>query len=289
MHSCENFIFATIDYYMVKKLLVSFCFVCILWSCNNVESSNSSLKVPENNIPAPAPVEYKLVNIYPHDTTAFTQGLVFHNGQLYEGTGHKKESTLRKVDYKAGTVQKRVDLDPGLFGEGITILNDTLYQLTWEDHIILVYGVKDLKLVRKAYWSNEGWGITHDNTNLIISDGTDKLYFVRPGDFKLMKIVSVFNNLGPVNNLNELEYINGYIYANQWGTDYVLKIDPASGLVAGWLDFTDALKKFANINYDKKSVQEGAVLNGIAWDSSSNRLFVTGKLWPKVLEVEMNP
>ena len=262
--------------------------MAFLWSCNNSNSAGSEVPVSVNNVPPPSPVSYTLLNIYPHDTTAFTQGLVFYNNQLYEGTGQKKASTLRKVDYKTGAIQKKIDIDPNLFGEGITILNDTLYQLTWQDHIVLVYSLKDLKKVRTAYWNREGWGITHDNTNQIISDGTDKLYFVRPGDFKLMKIVSVYNHLGPVNNLNELEYINGYVYANQWETNYILKIDPSSGWVAGVLDFTDALKRFANINYDKEAVQEGAVLNGVAWDAATNRMFVTGKLWPKVLEVKLN-
>lgn len=262
--------------------------MALLLSCNNGAPSGSDTQAEVNSIPPPSAVNYTLLNIYPHDTTAFTQGLVFYDNTLYEGTGQKKESTVRKLDYKTGAIQKKVDIDPGLFGEGITILNDTLYQLTWQDHIVLVYTLKDLKKVNTIYWSREGWGITHDSTNLIISDGTDKLYFVRPGDFKLMKIVSVYNHLGPVNNLNELEYIDGYVYANQWETNYILKIDPASGRVAGFLDFTDALKRFANINYDKEAVQKGAVLNGVAWDAAGSRMFVTGKLWPKLLEVKLN-
>ena len=262
--------------------------MALFWSCNNSSSSGSEADIPAGAVPPPSPVRYTLLNIYPHDTTAFTQGLVVYNDHLYEGTGQKKASTLRKVAYTTGVIQKKIDIDPELFGEGITILNDTLYQLTWQDHIVLVYSLKDLKKVRTVYWNREGWGLTHDSTHLIISDGTDKLYFVRPGDFKLMKTVSVYNHLGPVNNLNELEYINGYVYANQWETSYILKIDPASGRVAGILDFTDALKKFANINYDREAVQEGAVLNGVAWDAATGRMFVTGKLWPKVLEVKLN-
>jgi glutaminyl-peptide cyclotransferase len=207
---------------------------------------------------------------------------------MYEGTGQKKESNLRKVDYKTGVVQKKIDIDPNLFGEGITIMNDTVYQLTWQDHAILVYNLKDWKLIKKAYWPNEGWGITDDKTNLIISDGTDKLYFVRPSDFKLMKIVGVSNNMGPVNNINELEYINGYVYANQWETDNILKIDPVSGFVVGIMDFTDALKKYANINYDQQAEQQGAVLNGIAWNAAENKMFVTGKRWPRLFEIRMN-
>ncbi len=264
-------------------------FLITIASCNNNDGSSSGEgEAPLNKVPAPAQVSYSVLNIFPHDTLAFTQGLIFHNNRMYEGTGQKGASSLRIVDLTTGKIEKRVDLEPDLFGEGITILNDTLYQLTWENHLVLVYDVKKLKLIRKIYWNREGWGITHDNENLIISDGTDKLYFVHPGDFRLLKTISVYNHLGPVNNLNELEYINGFVYANQWETNYILKIDPASGVVAGVLDFTNALKKFANINYDRKTSTEGAVLNGIAWDSATQRLFVTGKLWPKLLEIRMN-
>lgn len=273
---------------MIKKIWIYGCCIAFTWSCNGNDGSSGGNNVSVNNVPAPSPVSYSVLNVYPHDTLAFTQGLVFYNNQMYEGTGQKKASTVRKVDYKTGVVDKRIDIDPALFGEGITILNDTLYQLTWEDHMVLMYSVKDLKLIKKLYWNREGWGITHDSTRLIISDGTDKLYFVHPGDFSLLKTVSVHNHLGPVNNLNELEYINGYVYANQWETNYILKIDPASGLVTGILDFTDVLKRFANINYDRQAVSEGAVLNGIAWDAATSRMFVTGKLWPKLLEVKLN-
>lgn len=277
---------------MIKKTGVYFLMLIVLLSCNNGDKinpdSSTEPTTASSNVPPPAPISYSVLNIYPHDTAAFTQGLIYYNNQMYEGTGQKKESTLRKVDYKTGAVQRKIDIDPNLFGEGITIMNDTVYQLTWQDHSILVYNLKDWKLIKKANWPNEGWGITDDKTNLIISDGTDKLYFVRPSDFKLMKIVAVSNNLGPVNNINELEYINGYVYANQWETDYVLKIDPNSGFVVGVMDFTDALKKYANINYDVKAQEEGAVLNGIAWDAAENKMFITGKRWPKLFEIRLN-
>lgn len=264
-------------------------FLITIVSCNNNDGSSSgNEEKAADKVHAPSPVSYSVLNVFPHDTLAFTQGLIFFNNRIYEGTGQKGASSLRVVDVSTGKVEKKIDLDPDLFGEGITIMGDTLYQLTWENHLVLVYDVKNLKLIRRIYWNREGWGITHDNENLIISDGTDKLYFVHPGDFRLLKTVSVYNHLGPVNNLNELEYINGFVYANQWETNYILKIDPASGMVLGVLDFTNALKKFANINYDRKTSTEGAVLNGIAWDSATHRLFVTGKLWPKLLEVKMD-
>ncbi|MGN6439235.1 MAG: glutaminyl-peptide cyclotransferase [Agriterribacter sp.] len=280
------------NYHMLKKFVFFASAAVILLSCNNNNDAGESSPPAEtpvaSAVPAPSTVNYAVLNIYPHDTGAFTQGLVYYNNQMYEGTGQKKESSLRKVDYKTGKVEKRIDLESTLFGEGITILNDTIYQLTWQDHVVLVYSAKDMKPVRKMYWANEGWGITHDGTNLIVSDGTDKLYFVSPADFKLLNIVSVSNNVGPVYKLNELEYIDGYVYANQWETDNILRIDPKSGFVTGILDFKDALKKLANINYDKQAQEEGAVLNGIAWDAASGKMFVTGKRWPKLLEIKLN-
>lgn len=288
-----NTYFCGNSYYMVKKIItVLVPVVLVLSSCGDGdkktnEDQSVDTKV-QSAIPAPASIGYSIVNVYPHDTNAFTQGLIFYNNKMYEGTGHKGESTLRLVDHKTGTVQKKIDLEAALFGEGVTIMNDTLYQLTWQDHLVLVYTAKDLKLVRKAYWPNEGWGITHDGKSLIVSDGSDKLYFLRPADFKLERVLSVNNNAGPVYKLNELEYINGFVYANQWETDDILKIDPATGFVVGFLNFKDVLKRVANINNDAQQREEGAVLNGIAWDAATGNLFVTGKKWPKLLEIKLN-
>jgi len=263
----------------------------LLAACSGGDNKSESL--PENTAPAvppPANIGYTVVNIYPHDTSAFTQGLVYLNKQLYEGTGLYNESSLRRVDLKTGTVQKETDLDTTLFGEGITILHDTIYQLTWKEHVVIAYALKDFKELRRFTWSNEGWGITNNGTALIISDGSDKLYFVRPSDFKSLKVISVYDNLGPLDALNELEWINGAIYANRWEHDYIVKIDPESGRVVGRMDFKDALMTYAHFSpAEQARVQEdGAFLNGIAWDSTSQRLFVTGKLWPKMLEVKMN-
>lgn len=284
-----NLIFAAMRYFPKRMGYLFVILAFLACNGNNDSSDYTPSDIPAKSaIPPPVNVGYQVLNIYPHDTNAFTQGLVFHNNQLYEGTGQKGESSLRKVDLKTGRVEKRIDLEASLFGEGVTILNDTIYQLTWEEHMILIYTLKDMKLVRREYWSNEGWGITHDSTNLIISDGTDKLYFLRPGDFRLQKVLNVNSNAGPVNKLNELEYIDGYVYANQWGEDHILKIDPSTGFVTGVLNFKDALKKLVNINIDKQAVEEGAVLNGIAWDPATGRIFVTGKRWPKLLEIKLN-
>lgn len=275
----------------MPRILITALSTLLLFACTGNDKKNSEETSPEtttSNIPAPKNIQYSVINMYPHDTSSFTQGLVYYKNEMYEGTGQYKESKLKRLDYKTGKVEKQISLDTTLFGEGITILNDTLYQLTWKEHTVLVYSSKDFHLIKKLNWSNEGWGITNDGNNIIISDGSDKLYFVRPVDFKLMKVVSVTNNMGPVNNLNELEWIDGFIYANRWETDLILRIDPNSGQVVGQMDLTDALKKYANINYDEKAEEDGAVLNGIAWDSAGKRLFVTGKLWPKIFEVKLN-
>ena len=274
-----------------KKFWLIPALFLVLAACNN-GADNEEKPAPANNpgIPPPTPISFTVLNVYPHDTAAFTQGLIYYNNQLFEGTGLYNESSLRKVDLKTGAVRKETDLDTSLFGEGITILRDTLYQLTWKEHQVLVYSLKDLKLIKQYPWSNEGWGITNNGTELIISDGSDKLYFVRPSDFKLLRVLSVYDNLGPMDALNELEWINGAVYANRWERDYIIRIDPESGRITGKMDFKDALQTYAHYTpAEQARVQEdGAFLNGIAWDSATHRLYITGKLWPKMLEVQMN-
>ncbi|MGB4773437.1 MAG: glutaminyl-peptide cyclotransferase [Chitinophagaceae bacterium] len=260
-------------------------------ACNNPDSTSKTAE--ENNAPsvpeAPA-IPYTILNAYPHDTSAFTQGLEFYKGQLYESTGLEGRSTLRTVDLKTGAVKQLHKLAPKEFGEGITVLNDTLYQLTWENHIVFVYDPKSLKVIRQMTWNGEGWGITNDGKSLILSDGSDKLYFCRPADLKLEKVLSVTDHLGPLNNLNELEFVNGSIYANRIEYNYIVKINPANGFVTGKLDFTDILKKYAKIDLTYLQTNpHGAVLNGIAWNPENKKLYITGKLWPLLFELDMQP
>jgi glutamine cyclotransferase len=260
-------------------------------SCDNPAST----KPDENQgntpvIPEAPAIPYTVLNAYPHDTAAFTQGLEFYKGTLYESTGLEGRSSLRMVDHRTGTVKKIQKLDGKLFGEGITVLRDTLYQLTWENHIVLVYDPKTLKVIRQMSWNGEGWGITTDGRSLIISDGSDKLYFCRPADLKLEKVVSVTDHLGPLNNLNELEYVNGSIYANRIEYNYIVRINPANGFVTGKMDFTDILKKYAKIDLTYLQTNpHGAVLNGIAWNPDNKRMYITGKLWPLLFELDMQP
>lgn len=244
-----------------------------------------------NNIPPPEPITFSVEKVYPHDQTAFTQGLEFHNGKLYEGTGEPKESRLRIVNIETGKPEKEYLIpDPTIFGEGITAFKNKIYQLTWQNHKIFVYNFNDIMHPIDTYnWSVEGWGITNDGTNLIISDGSSKLYFVQPDEarkeMKTIKVISVADNRGELDSLNELEYINGYVFANRWYTDEILKIDTSNGHAVGIMNLAGLLHQ-----YDPAAASvDGNVLNGIAYDSATKKLFITGKKWPKLFEIKLNP
>ena len=266
----------------------------ILASCGPASEEEVPASEPETIIPAPANLTYAVMNSYPHDTAAFTQGLEFHKGKLIESTGLLGRSSLRKVDLKTGKLLTHLKLDKEIFAEGITILNDTLYQLSWQNHEVYLYDLKgETRKINTLPWSGEGWGITHDSTQLIISDGSDKLYFVEPGTLKLKKVLSVRDQYGAVNNLNELEMVEGFIFANRWQYDYILKIDPSTGLVVGTLGMKDFLKRNTkkDLSYldipGSTAQQSGAVLNGIAYDPAKKTLFITGKLWPEIFEIKI--
>ena len=235
------------------------------------------------NLPDEPPVySYEIVQAYPHDPAAFTQGLVFEGGFLYEGTGGYGSSTLRRVELETGAVLQLRELSDQYFGEGITVVGDTLIQLTWTTNIGFVYALHDFELLRDFTYSYQGWGITHDGSRLIVSDGTAALRFLDPETFEELSRVSVYDRSGPVERLNELEYVKGEIYANVWQTDLIARIDPQTGAVTGWIDLTGILD-----TTDRDDQVD--VLNGIAYDEAGNRLFVTGKLWPRLFEIELIP
>lgn len=217
---------------------------------------------------------YKVINAYPHDKEAFTQGLVFDNGYLYEGTGIKGASTLRKVQLETGDVVQLHQLSKQFFGEGITIYQDKIIQLTWRSKVGFVYDRQSFRLVRRFRYPTEGWGITHDGKRLIMSDGTAILYFLDPETFKKIGHILVHDAHGPVSNLNELEYIRGEIYANVWNKNLIVRISPQTGTVVGWIDL-GGLRRW------------NGVLNGIAYDAEHDRLFITGKLWPYIYEIKL--
>jgi glutaminyl-peptide cyclotransferase len=267
----------------MRKYSALLAFV-ILAACNDTDTKGHD---PSLDVKPTPVISFKVVSIYNHDTSAYTQGLEFYKGKLYEGTGDFKNSSLRITDYKTGRVEAKYMMGTdSIFGEGITILKDKLYQLTWESHIVYVYDPKNItKPVKTLKWPYEGWGMTNNGTDLIISDGSANLYFVNPDDLRVKTTMSVNDNGGPVPYLNELEYIDGFIYANVFGKDYILKIDPSSGRVIAQMVFGNLIQQIAP-GYVPKPGDE--VLNGIAYDSTSKKILVTGKRWPKMIEIKLN-
>ncbi len=232
---------------------------------------------------SPTPVfGFKVVRVFPHDPKAFTQGLVFHQGFLYEGTGLLGKSSLRKVKLETGQTVKLYQLPYQFFGEGITLWQNKIIQLTWKTRTGFVYDRGTFQLLRKFTYPTEGWGITQDGKYLIMSDGTSFLHFLDPDNFKEVKRIQVHDRGLPVTLLNELEYIQGKIYANVYLTDRIVRISPKTGRVTGWIDLQGLLPA-------TDRAQGVDVLNGIAYDAQENRIFVTGKYWPKVFEIRLVP
>jgi glutamine cyclotransferase len=223
-----------------------------------------------------------VVNTYPHDRGAFTQGLVYAGGFLYEGTGLHERSSLREVRLESGEVLRRRELEDRFFGEGVTLFDGKIYQLTWQSHTCFVYDKETFELLGELDYPTEGWGLTHDGEHLILSDGTASLYFLEPDTFDFVGQLEVRDGQDPVVMLNELEYVKGEIYANIWKEDRIARISPRTGRVLGWIDVEGILSE-----EDREEPVD--VLNGIAYDSGNDRLFVTGKLWPTLFEIELIP
>jgi glutamine cyclotransferase len=221
-----------------------------------------------------------VVRTYPHDPTAYTQGLIYRDGFLFESTGLNGQSTLRKVNIETGEVVQQHRLDRSYFAEGLAEWNGQLVQLTWHSGVAFVYDLTSFAPRRTLRYMGEGWGLTRDREGFILSDGTDQLRFLDPGTFREIRRVRVTDGGVPVRDLNELEYIRGEVYANVWHTDRIARIDPQSGRVTRWVD----LRGLMSAGY---RLEAEAVLNGIAYDSTGDRLFVTGKLWPRLFEIEV--
>jgi glutamine cyclotransferase len=226
---------------------------------------------------------YVVVNRYPHDPNAFTQGLVFREGYLYEGTGLYGESSLRKVRLEDGAVLAFVTLEDQFFGEGVTILGEFILQLTWREGLGFVYDLASLKEVEQFRYQGEGWGLTTDGEYLIMSDGSHILTYLDGASYEPIKKIEVYGAEGPIYLLNELEYIGGEVFANVWFDNRICRIDPLTGSVTGWIDLSSlyALEKAENEDVD--------VLNGIAYDQEKDRLFITGKLWRHIYEIRLEP
>lgn len=235
--------------------------------------------------PAPGPIPtygYRVVASYPHDRSAYTEGLNFVDGALYEGTGLNGQSELRLAELASGAVLRRCSLPAALFGEGVAVLGERIYQLTWQNGIGFVYDKASWRLLRSFSYAGEGWGLTHDGQRLIMSDGTATIRFLDPATLEQTGQIVVYDDAGPITQINELEYVDGAIYANIWQTDRIAQIDPASGSVIGWIDLSGLLS-----GDDRSPPAE--VLNGIAYDPAARRLFVTGKFWPKLFEIALVP
>lgn len=223
---------------------------------------------------------YQVVNTFPHDRGAFTEGLVYLQGVLFEGTGLNGSSTLRQVDLRTGKVLRQISIPGEYFGEGIAILGGKIYQLTWQSHKGFVYDLATFAKLGEFTYTGEGWGLTTDGKVLIMSDGTNRIRFIDPADFHVIRSIAVDLAGKPLANLNELEWVKGEIYANVWQTPKVVRIDPADGKLTGMIDFSGLLEL---ADFDAHT----DVLNGIAYDADGDRLFVTGKDWPKLFEVKL--
>jgi glutamine cyclotransferase len=262
-----------------------FLFIIIFsFSCNNHRNKSESINIsPTETTPA---INFTVVNSFPHDDSLFTEGFLFHNGQLFESTGSPNELTQTKSvigidDLLTGKFQKKIELDKSkYFGEGISFSKNKLYELTWKNHLCFVYDAKTFKLLDSLHYDNaEGWSLTSDGRNLIMSDGTNTLTYINPENFQPIKRLIVSENGTPLKNLNELEYINGFIYADIWQTNFIVKIDTSNGNVIGKLDMSSLVHEAQNKN------PSADVLNGIAYDSAADKIYVTGKLWTNIYQV----
>lgn len=253
--------------------------MCILMAAMGTVSGQSSSRGGKHS---PPEYMFEVVRQFPHDPAAFTQGFTYHDGYFYEGTGRTGQSSLRQVNPESGQVVRKVDLAADLFGEGITVLGNKVIQLTWLSHLGFVYDLGDFRLLRTFQYPGEGWGLTTDGHELFMSDGSSEIRVLDAGTFAEKRRIKVRDGGKPVDQLNELEFVEGEIYANVWHSDRIARISLQTGKVVGWIDLTGLLGSFC-----QRQAEE--VLNGIAYDREGKRLFVTGKLWPKIFEIRVVP
>ena len=244
---------------------------------STVANANVNANASADQVPV---YGYEVVNTFPHDPAAFTQGIIFHDGALIESTGLEGRSTLRRVELQTGKVLQKVDVPPFFFAEGMTLFNGKIYQLTWKGEKGFIYDPKTFQKTGDFIYTGEGWGLTHDADSLILSDGSNQIRFIDPNTYKVRRTISVLDRGRPLEEINELEYVRGEIFANIWHDNRIVRIDPQTGRINGWVDMTGLLKPGDVTN-------EEAVLNGIAYDEQGDRLFVTGKLWPKLFEIKL--
>ena len=248
----------------------------LVFSFNSSACDSGKPPVEKN----PTVYGYEIVHTWPHDRDAFTQGLVFNGGNFLESTGEVGRSSLRRVAPETGAVVQKVDVPPPYFAEGITLLKGNIYQLTWQHQLGFVYDALTFEKTGEFKYTGEGWGLANDGQSLILSDGTNRIRFLDPDNFQVTKTIAVLDGHAAVQEINELEYVQGEIYANIWHDDRIARIDPKTGKVVGWINLAGLLAR-------GEVQDEEAVLNGIAYDEASGRLFVTGKLWPKLFEIRL--
>ena len=268
-----------------KRLaIVAIAAVClsgwITTNGRNAPPSVLSTRTAGGNPQAVPVLGVEVIKSCPHDPHAFTQGLEYYDGYLYESTGRSGQSTLRRTVLETGAVLNQVSLPPEYFGEGLTIFRGKIYQLTWLSKIGFIYDVRTFRRVGEFRYNSEGWGLTHDDVSLILSDGSNKLQFIDPASFKTVRTLEVYAESVAITNLNELEYINGEIFADIWHSPRIARIDPRSGQVLAWIDLASVIARSEHEPED--------VLNGIAYDDKRRRLFVTGKDWAEVLEIKID-
>jgi glutamine cyclotransferase len=276
----------TLIYRRAIRLISFFATAILLFGCGGNGDNSRKNRTADKPIPV---IDYVSINSYPHDTTSFTEGFLIHNGKLFESTGATKELPQTKslfgiVDLKTGKIDTKVEIDrKKYFGEGITFLNGKVYQLTYQTRVGFIYNATTFRKIGEfTIPSKEGWGMTTDGKNLIMSDGTNVLTYIDPNDLHVIKTISVTENGYVKDNLNELEYIKGFIYANIYTTNTIVRIDPTYGIIVGKLDLTSLFNEATNI-------YSGSLeMNGIAYDSAADRLFITGKLWPKIYEIKLS-
>ena len=261
---------------LVLTLALS-CFQCQTSSNGNLPANKPAPPPPNGSAPK---YGYQIVNIFPHDSNAFTQGLILSNGQLLESTGEEGRSSLRRVDLESGKILKKVDVPEPYFAEGIALLNGKIYQLTWQHQVGFIYDAQTFDRLGQFNYDGEGWGLTTDGQSLILSDGSSRIRFIDPTSFRVTRSINVQDVNMPVSELNELEYVQGQIYANVWHDNKIAVIDPQSGRVTSWLNLNGLMP--AGELQDPE-----AVLNGIAYDQASDKLIVTGKLWPRLFEIKV--
>jgi glutamine cyclotransferase len=271
-----------------KQKLNSLLLIIIASFFSACEGSDSQKNHNEKPAIQPSAISYAVIKSYPHDTASFTQGLEIYQGILYESTGNPENvahngAWIGKVNLATGIAEKKALLSPNIFGEGITILNGKIYRLSWQNQKAFVYTLKDISPLKEYFYQGEGWGLTNDGKHLIMSNGSNILSYRDPETFKEIRQISVHDHTGMKNNLNELEFINGQVFANVWQTNLIIRIDTANGNVTGIMDMTDLIKQDPLL-----SMPPADVLNGIAWDSTSKKIYITGKKWPKLFEIKLN-